>query len=263
MSFEIPSSFADKVREKVANGIEGNLELDQKLGIANFAQELLEKLNIKTEFKSQDDEGFEEGRLRLNLEPGLIISNHPSTIDAPLILQLIKRSDLKIVVKELFYEKSATSPLFQDKLIPARKDPKGALETVNTISDHITQGGVVLIFPTGGREIDVHKHNFYSGFRHIVSKIDPQNMVYTFNINLEDSKHLLVKDHLHLNTTATVLSGRPIPFSRFDKPSEVSVSEKYTNAGEWQSLISEKMPNRDKNRVLSDHYRQLFEESVS
>lgn len=259
MSFEIPASFADKVREKVANGIESNLELDQELGIANFAEELLEKLNIKTRIESQNEPDFEDGRKRLNLEPGLIISNHPSTIDAPLILQLIKRSDLKIVVKELFYEKSVTSPLFQDKLIPARKDPKGAVETVSAISEHISQGGVVLIFPTGGREIDVHKQNFYSGFRHVVSRLDPQDMIYTFDINLEESEHLSIKDHLNLNTSAAVLSGRPVPFSRFNKPSEVSVSEKYTNAKEWQALISEKIPNRDKNRVLSDHYRQLFE----
>lgn len=244
-----------RVREKIVDNIKIATGDNFNEKIRNYSKKYLEslKINIIREFKDEDAE-------KLNSKPGLIISNHPSIVDAPGILSQIERNDLKIVVKEDLYSISPQG--LKELFIPASKDPSKAKELIKETVDTIHDGGAVLLFPTGGREIDLKENNYHSGFRVIVNKLDPETMVFVVNVQVLNN---LLKDKQMTNlSNASNLFFSEIPSQLFLDESEVQIRGKYTKAKDWQKIIRESkkegLSSSEINGRLGDFYASQFAE---
>src|SRR6185295_477576 len=122
-------------------------------------------------------------------EPGVIICNHPSWGETPAILSVVNRENLKIMVAKKLYDNLPVEVV--DKyFFPNNNDPLKSFGVFKRIQDHISQGGVLLIYPSGGNEVK-NGADFRGGFRVILQKfLKPDQMVYCFNVNSEDAASL-------------------------------------------------------------------------
>jgi hypothetical protein len=115
-------------------------------GLQTFSRHCITAFNLQPSYKISGYRGnltsLTNMRERLNNEAGLVISNHPSDIDALLILSLLKRpvSEIKILASELYcplYRKHFGKALF----LPARKS------SITEMLQHIRNGGLGVHVP--------------------------------------------------------------------------------------------------------------------
>jgi hypothetical protein len=257
-SRQFSESIKDKVVKQIIGEVSQLLEQDPKMGLANYSKNFLERINVETDFKRDGDKNFEKNRESLQREAGLIIANHPSIADGPLLLQMIEREDLKIVVKPELFEKSAGTT-FQEKLIPAYSDGLRAPKSIRKIIAHIKSGGVVLIFPTGGNEIKTKtkEFNFREGFRVILQKLPDDSMVYCFNIDMGENRHLSSKGQFQIHTALDFLSGFSMPVSAFNNTSTICIDERYTTAQDWKSATRDSAKGQE-TKFLLEYYKKIF-----
>lgn len=255
---ELVDFFKQVIRKEIVEDLSEYSNQGPEKGLRNFCKDFIEKLNIKPLFINKDQD-IEESRKKMNKEPGLIISNHPSSLDGEILLSVIERPDLKIVVNEKLYkELSKTS--FVEKFIPALFSREGAFQTVKEIIDHIKKGGAVLIFPNAGFvDEDGKEVPFFSGFRFVVSKLSKDDMVYCFNINLPEDLKEYSKNVLGSHTGIDFVSGFSNPLSPLKEQREVLVKEKYTNVSDWQRITNQNNNNSGQNLAMTDYYNGLFD----
>lgn len=254
----------DPLRGAVRSIVAGDLikRFDEKgpQGAYEYTHEYLERLNIETDFVKKKDERFPLWRERLNTARGIMISNHPSLLDAPLLSQALTRDDAKLVVNQGLYKRVEGSSL-QQMFIPAAKDSLSeAKEMISSIRSILSAGGLIWIFPTGGQEIDNgHSESlrFAPGFAHILNELSPEDMVYSFHINTEDLRP--VSSALKINTS--FLSGEFLPeelnIARRRDITRVRIDELYSSAKEWQDVLRG-VGKKERNEALTKHYLEQF-----
>lgn len=223
------------------------------------SSKLTEYLNIEIDYYKTT----EEKRSRLNSEPGIVIANHPSSIDPCFIFPAIKRADVLVMMQRKrfpFLEKF----LGTENILPAPAGAKEFKETLVKIKEHIASGGLFILFPSGGKEMATDEFHFQSGFAEILSEMKPEDMVYSFYIdpkvgakitsdlvgpprNSEDAP-LLIAPELHVRPATEHLT--------------VPVREEYSTAKEWQEIVSNEENGRaariQRNDLFTQHYLEQF-----
>jgi hypothetical protein len=214
-------------------------------------------VNVRPEFTKEGTSEFKAWRERLNTDGGIMISNHPGILDVPLLMQALNRSDLKIVVNERFYNDTKEMPV-HDLFIHAQKsglsEVRGALREMD---EHIRNGGLLLIFPTGRVTTDDVKVEFASGLRHLISRLDDKDLVYSFHIDRETQS----KAGNTLTLNSSILSdfiGFPeLANNGNDEMRHIKIDEACSDASEWKSII-QGSTKKDANKALTDHYLETF-----
>ena len=246
--YNLYAETVDKLKDGVEEG-----------GLQFIGQKVMEEARIKPVYKLEEAEPtiFEQSRQKLNTEAGIIIANHPGYYDTFPILNALERKDVKIVVSEANYKSFAS--VGDEYIIKASNDPKEAVSFLKAIKDHIENGGVVLIYPTGGRDrVDKNSEDeqfvFEDGLSVILRKcLRPNDMVYSFYVEPEDIKPLVNES---IPRTAGVVSAVNYNLPNINKlkeTSEIRVNERYSKALEWQETIAG-LEREDKNRALERHF---------
>ncbi len=262
-----PKNITKDLKEKVQNSpyipiAEGMQRLKEEQGLAAAVEKLLaiEKIKPVYTLKQENADLFAESRVKLNTEAGLVIANHPGYFDTFLILNTIKREDVKFVVNESYFKKYS-SILGEENLIAATKDPSLALTFLKSIKTHIENGGVVILYPTGGDDrVDKDKgFLFQDGLSVILRKcLAPNHMVYSFKINPEDIKPLVTETiSRSMGAASAILTHDLINTNQLKDEVEIRVDETYSKAGDWQAILST-VDKEGKNKVLTEHFLNQF-----
>lgn len=120
--------------------------------------------------------------------------------------------------------------------------------------NHIAEGGLFLIFPSGADEILKHEPvHFKSGFRLFVAEINPETMVYSFYINPDVGKELPLAANARITPKNAVMIA-PNLYVRRQHNLEVRVNEEYTQAKEWQEAANAVHGIHAQNEALTRHY---------
>jgi hypothetical protein len=232
-------------------------------GLSAGAQKLLEAANIHPEYEAEKNpERFQEMRQKLNTEPGLAIANHPGYYDSAVILNTLERSDVKVVVSKEAYEKF-TRILGPERLLRVGEGPREIVTLLESIKDHIHAGGLVVMYPTAGSDradlIDP-KFEFRKGLAVLIEKhLRPSDMVYSFNINPDDIRSVVVEDKArYLGASVALATGSFIAPNKNKPPAQIRVDENYSQASEWLAALNEGGA-ADKNTILEDHFLEQFE----
>ena len=163
---------------------EGIADLFQQEKFAEGAGRFLEKLGIEPVYKNVNENDFVEDRAKLQQESGLIICNHPGTIEITAIMKALQRRDVVYVVSpsamkffvEIFGE-SAEKFLVPVKHTNPEGEDQVSRELLPKLEEHIGAGGVAVLFPSGGNDRDGQPLEFEGAFRHLINKSDDQKMV--------------------------------------------------------------------------------------
>lgn len=224
-------------------------------GIANVMRGALDRLNVEPEYLlAKDSEKFAESRARLSKEPGVLISNHPNGLDALPVLALIDREDVLIFTSGP--ETSDLENMFsKGKFISPGESVSGMRTALKRIQEHIQQGGLFVIFPTGG--LDALDFEFKSGFRSILTTMKPTDMVYACRVNPDDAIRMEETLPRGFGFIQALFDDATVRKRKKEEPLRVRVREHYTNAKEWQDALGTWRGRRG-NIALSHHYEELF-----
>ncbi len=232
-------------------------------GFEAVGKKVLEAANIEPRYllEEQGERVFNESRVRLNSEAGLIIANHPGYYDTFAILNTLKRSDVKIVVGAKNYE-TYKPILGEDLLIRASADPADGLAMIRSIKDHVENGGVVIIYPSGGIDRAGKKNksfDFQNGLSVILKRcLKPDDMVYSFYIEDEDIEAVVGEKISRIPGIVSAVAADPaLNINRLKERAVVRIDEKYSRAEEWQK-ISEGGAKDEKSEALREHFKDTF-----
>jgi hypothetical protein len=256
---QLPGKAIEKAKESLREHIspqiislfsDGNLE-----NIHEFALKHLGGLGIQPKFTQEGNPQLEDMRKRLNTEPGVIICNHPGWGDTFEILSVLKREDLKIMMEKKYFD--LLPPGISNRyFFPNERNPAKAMAVFRKIQDHIKNGGVLLIYPSGGKEQSASHHDstFMNGFRVLLRGLKPEQMVYCFNINETDTANI------NPHKPRIFLASEVLLHSHLDAtkdPQVVRLDEVYTQAGEWQEAIKDERKDAA-NKRLTTKYEAMF-----
>lgn len=229
-----------------AKGEAGGLDLTKACALA------LKNANIKIDYLKMNKPEFQENRLKLQTQGGLVISNHPGRPDIFAVLQTLDRDDVLVMTKPQVAQ--TASKLFGPKyFLPASHEPRQLVRDFSKIKEHICKGGLFVLFPTGGG-----KREFQPGFRVLLERIPADAMVYCFNVNNEDVRKASGSIGRRM---AGAVSEEALNFIKnpyfLAYPAVVRVDETYTQAAEWQKLLAG-IPKNQQDEVLRQHYEKKF-----
>ncbi|MEK7649146.1 MAG: 1-acyl-sn-glycerol-3-phosphate acyltransferase [Patescibacteria group bacterium] len=236
-----------------ARFLKETLPIYEREGLAGVSGELLKRIGIQVDVVQQDNPEFLLMRNRLNTRPGLIISNHPGYIDVPVVLQAIKRHDIKVMVTEKRYPQFTA--LYGDHFVPAPSSGTQAKNVLGEARRHIVQGGVFLLFPSGEVEARGGSKLFQSGFRALLEQLLPETMVYAFHVNKEDIQGMIQREKRNSMARITRVRIGIHPAPQFC----IRLNETYTTCEQWQKAAQDARGSSSKNQALTEYYDKLFE----
>jgi hypothetical protein len=246
------------------SAVDTYIDGQDKVDLSSACERVLKDAKIAPKYLLPENQAvFEESRNRLNTEPGLIIANHPGFYDNFLILNAVKRPDIKIVASDSAYE-DFYSKIGEDFLIRATHDPKEIHAFMKKIKEHIDSGGVVLIYPTAGVD-RVDKDNsfeFKGGLSLILKRcMKPSDMVYSFYVDPNDIRTIVDEKVSRLPGVASaVIFDRAINSNSLKEEVEVKVGERYSTADEWLGEIADSGKD-EKSSALAEHFLAQFKQS--
>lgn len=253
-------SFKRSIYGKVAEGLSNDLESG---GFEAVGKKVLEAANIEPLYtlEQKDNQSFIESRERLNSEAGLIIANHPGYYDTFAILGALKRSDVKIVVGATNYE-TYKPVLGEEMLIRASADPADGLSMMRSIKEHVENGGVVIMYPSGGvdrADKENKSLNFQNGFSVIIKRcLKPDNMIYAFHIADEDVESIVEEKVSRIpGIVSAVAIDSALNINQLKERATIRVDERYSRAEEWQK-VSESAERDNRNTALTEHFKNNF-----
>lgn len=246
-------SSVERIGEKTyARFFRETLPIYRREGLSGVMDELLKRAGVYVKCIQEQNPAFLLMRNRLNTQGGLIISNHPGYFDIPVVLQAIKRKDIKAMVTEKRFEQLAA--LYGDHFIPARHDARSAKKAIDEICGHIGNGGAFLLFPSGRDEVKYHDRGFQSGFRALIERLNPDAMVYAFHVSPDDIRDMIQRESANPLARLARLQLGTHPIPRFT----IRLNEAYTTCGDWQENIEGVIGSRAKNQRLTGRYYELF-----
>jgi len=208
-----------------------------------------------------------EDRQRLHSERGIVISNHPGILDMPIILKALKdqsgkvRRDTKLFI-DATQSQHASDALGEQYVMPAVvNDFDKATAAMETAAEYVEKNnGLFVIFPTGGGD-QTGGFKFQKGIVHLLARLKPETMVYTFFIDPVKFKAMV---NAKRGVAASLHEVSPFPnLNAFRKLENLQVLEKYTQAGEWQPEMVYG-PNRVNYLAsaasLTKHYEEMYPE---
>jgi hypothetical protein len=234
-------------------------------GYPAISREIFDLANIEPHLLQAENPEFEDMRKRLNTEPGLVICNHPGIFfDFPVVLEALHseigdRPDVKILVSSTYAP--VYNKLFDKYHFISTEDimkPSG----FKGLLKHIEDGGLVVIFPTGGGEEGTkHRIRFEDGLSAVVKKINSDAMVYSFYIDPEGvSKAMKERPAMKLGVWSGATMMPEANINNLRPRESFDVNEWYSKAGEWQQLIKD---NKGKeSEALTDFYLEKSKEGM-
>lgn len=250
MSEKLNVHLRDKTDEKLFRNTECEIAERGFGALHDWADKYFRLWNIVPNYERQNDADFMELRKKLNTEAGVIISNHPGYVDFPAILKCIAREDIKIMVDKEGYED--LRKLIGDKYIVPAYGP-----SFPRMSAHIQNGGIVLLFPTGGdrgNQID-----FKPGFTALLDRLKPDNMIYSFCVETRDVETIESAYHGRSAGVASALYfGDQTNVNRLRETKSFSVDERYSTAREWQEAIASAKGPMEKTILATKHYKDIY-----
>jgi hypothetical protein len=187
----------------------------------------------------------------LTRRPCIIISNHPGYIDVPAILRCIERDDIMIMVDRAGY--GTLRDLIGEKyIVPADT------AALSKVASHIQNGGVFLIFPTGG-DGGGDAIDFRPGFTKLLQGLRPEDMVYSFYMDQQDVEEIESTYRGRVAGVASALYLTPaLSLNRLHETKTFSVDEHYSSAREWQDACSAGSSTKSRTALLTKHYKNLY-----
>ncbi len=241
------------------------LELSKKSGdraLDVYPKIFWDKWNIRPEINIGD-----EDKKRLLKEKGVIISNHPGILDVPLILEALKDESGKVRRNVKIFINSENYPIFSEYLgkeyfLEAKRDYPDAKAQLDIAIDFVRDGGIFLIFPSGGNEqLNNDPLEFRSGFSYLVDKLDSDTMIFGFKINTDDFRRLSFKGGGMLPRSVVagmhMVKGTP-NINMFRGKKRIRMEGKYSKAFEWKEVVRGKNLMVDKNQSHTQHYQEKF-----
>ncbi len=216
--------------------------------------EYLRSLNVGPTYLQQKNSNFAEMRRRLNSEPGVVISNHPGHLDTPVILNMLSRTDIKVLAGTS--ARTRLSPILgASNIIDATSDRSKLLGQFREVKSFIERGGLFLMYPAGGTE------TFQHGFRLLVDKIlRPTDMVYACHVEADDITALADerKSRMVGAVSNIVLPGNQDINAKKERK-YIRVNEHYTQAEEWKKVLMKANDKKGADILLTEHFVQLFD----
>jgi len=224
-------------------------------------KEIGKQLNIETEYVKEQSPLFKDMRRQLDTEAGMLIANHPSSLDFFFVFPTLTRQDVLCMTQRKrfpFLEQT-----FGSKYVVQVPEGVGeSLEATKRIEEHISSGGLFILFPSGGEEIATGVLRFKSGFRHFLSRLSPESMIYAMHIDPKAGETImknvvgappkaggvpeLIAPNLHVRPNPEIL--------------RVLVDETYTQTADWQKVLREQSTTAgdEEKDPLTQHYLRLF-----
>jgi len=224
--------------------------------------EILRELNITLDFAQKDQEGFSALRKRLNAEAGVVIANHPSTLDVLFVLSILERPDVLVMLQRKrfpFFEETFGT----DYVIRSPKGEQELSKALRRIKKHIHDGGLAVIFPSGGEEMATGELSFKSGFTRLLPELQPEHMVYSFDIDAHTGKMInddLIGPPRHDEMKKPFVLAPQLHVRPSKMGIEVSINESYSHVSEWQTLLDENIDLSPigQNNLLTRHFLEKF-----
>lgn len=250
-------NFIHKIEGRTLDSVLGGIEQRvEKPDIQKTFVEFLRMVNVEGDFEHLKDREFKNDREKLNSKPGLLLANHPGLVDVPLILQVLNRKDLLIMANPRlvdYFQKYGG----KDSFVAADTEPGKIQATLQKSAKHITDGGLFVIFPTGGDERKTGQIVFKRFFRHLLKKIPQDSMVYSFFVNPSDIENAeKLSDGRLAGLLSDISTSGKVNITRLVKTARVRIKEAYSEASEWQKLIKNNGKNSDE--VLTNHFLEKF-----
>ena len=224
-------------------------------GFRGIGEHWLKALNARVEFFQVGAEDLEQSRKKLNEQAGLIIANHPGWVDVPAVLSAINRDDLLVMTNERLTE-IFKSQLGDKYFVPATKNPSELRKQMDNVLAHIKSGGAFLFYPSGGPS-----DKFQGTLKHLLGRIEPQNMVYSFYTNPKDVNNIEKQQPERLlGLGSQVFLARAFNINKLKDPAVIHAQESYGSAAEWQALLGAGHSD-EINRRLASHYLEKFKDN--
>jgi hypothetical protein len=225
-----------------------------------YAGELMRMLNISPTYAPAVSESAStaEMRRRLAKEPGVLIANHPGGIDVVPIVNAIGRNDVLMWVSPSVFR--TLGPIFGDTHFMEITRRTGPLRRqLERVDAHIRNGGLFVVFPTGEEEKRKHSYVFQSGFRRVLSRLRPTDIVYASHVEPADIESMRPELPRVAGVFWEVL-GMPFMNANARKqPLPVRVTETCLPASRWHDVLSGAPSLRKRNETLKDFYWSLLE----
>ncbi len=245
----------EKSKEKIFGNLESEISTEGISAVHKRLDRYFDMLNIKPDYTLENSQEKHDFREKLNNEAGVIISNHPGYIDIPAVMRVINRSDIKIMIREEYVsdlQKMVGSNFF----VPASKNTKELLLVLKEVVDHINAGGVFLIFPSGGS--DLNNIDFKKGFAYLLEKLSADKMVYSFYVNESDVSRVVGGcPSRHIGLASSVLLSTDNNVNRLLPKEKFRIDEKYTTVDQWRSIGGDG-GLEEKSNLFTSYYKQLF-----
>jgi len=260
------------VRQAVSKKYESAVKAEiQEKNLTNpklLAEEWFRKSKIEPVYLKENTENFSEMRQKLNSEPGILIANHPGTFDSLALLSLLERQDVRVLVEnpelaakvaDIFGQPYAWAiPEYSENPNERRGRGVELMKMVRNIQNYIQQGGLVVFYPTGGRE-ESDPFKFEELFGLLIQRVlRPNDMVYTCWIDEEDIGSI---GNERIQRTAGIFSDTvfpPVNINKAKRTKQIRVDERYSKAVEWKELLQSGMDSNTRSEILTKHFLDEF-----
>lgn len=250
--------FEVQMVKKAANKLKVSAEAEPGgLVLAKACEEFLGKTGYRIEYQQKNNPHFREMRTSLNNECGLVICNHPGLPDTFAVLSALDREDVLIMANREVKEQAGK--IFGEKyFVSGSHSPNEAIRSMRRALGHIHNGGLFVIFPTGGR-----KRIFQPGLGFILKHIKPDDMVYCFNVSGADISRDKIPAKYRVLGAAVESASPVIKNPTRLLPHTIEVDEQYTNALEWQNQMRKGAGNREEESLaLQKYYFEIFGKTI-
>ncbi|MFA7309285.1 MAG: 1-acyl-sn-glycerol-3-phosphate acyltransferase [Candidatus Paceibacterota bacterium] len=251
MSEKFGVHLRDKVDKELFGDIQRDVSTEGMPALHHRVDKYFDLWNIAPVYVRSGEKDFLELRKRLNADAGIIISNHPGYVDVPAILRCIDRNDIKIMVDRDGYE-TLRALIGETYIVPADAN------VLSEVASHIANGGVFLIFPTGGESAG-SKIDFKPGFTKLLETLKPNDMVYSFHMDSGDVASIeSAYAGRSLGVASAVYLNPALNSNRLRETKSFAVNENYSTAREWQQACSKETVLRKKTALLTEHFKRLY-----
>jgi len=258
------------VREKFIQAVRDEVA-EKKLSVPKaFAEEWFLKLNIEPVFAKQKTAEFADMRHKLNTESGILIANHPGGAESLILAGMVERTDVKILIEDPTLASQVSKIFGQDYALTVPKfteDPENRqnrgielMRMVQDIQDHIRKGGLVVFYPTAGRE-EAEPFMFENLFGLLIQRVlKHEDMVYACWIN-EDDVGSVANERISRGKGAfSDTMFPPVNINALKSKKLIRVDERYSKASEWQHLVQNVASRDERSTILTTHFLDAFEQ---
>lgn len=208
------------------------LFLDEKRGVSltkfvkkNYGRFVIWLINAKVDVEYRDYEAFEEVSKR---EPLVVVANHQSFVDIPLIFGYLDMNVGFVAKKEI--KKWYLFNLWMDRaqcIFLDRSSPKEALKSFNEAIQFIKNGKSVCVFPEGTRTYDGQVGEFKKGS----FKLALEPKVKILPVTIKGTYEIMNKNRFYIRRGRNIklIIGKPIDIKELDKGELREINSKVRN----------------------------------